>query len=112
MPVKKGDTIIKKIPPTVGESGKTVLDKEVEGIKGNEYILEEFCGTNTEVKDDSLVASEEGIVTFVDNRYVVEKEYIIKTNIGLETGSIDISKDLDVQIIVEGDVNDEYKVSG
>ena len=109
--VRKGDTIIKKIPPSAGETGKTVLGKEIPGIKGKDILIEQFGGKNTDVKDDSIIASIDGIVKFVDKRYVVEKNFKIATDVGLETGSIKIPRDSDVEIIIDGDIKYGYEVT-
>jgi len=109
--VRKGDTIVKKAPPSAGETGKTVLGKEIPGIKGKDILIEQFGGKNTELKDDSIVASTDGIVKFVDNRYVVEKDFKIATDVGLETGSIKIPRDADVEIIIDGDIKSGYEVA-
>ncbi|NVM04345.1 MAG: DUF342 domain-containing protein [Candidatus Helarchaeota archaeon] len=108
---RKDDTIIKKVPPSAGEPGKSVLGKEIPGIKGKDISIIQFSGINTEVKDDSIIASIDGIVKFVDNRYVVEKEFKITTNVGLETGSIKIPRDSDVELIVDGDIKSGYEVT-
>lgn len=108
--VRKGDTIIKKVPPSAGETGKSVLGKEIPGIKGKDIFIGQFSGKNTEVKDDSIIASVDGIVKFVENKYVVEKDFKIATDVGLETGSIKIPRDSDVEIIIDGDIKDGYEV--
>jgi len=109
--VRKGDTIIKKAPPSAGETGKTVLGKKIPGIEGKDILIEQFSGINTEVKDDSIVASIDGIVKFVDNKYVIEKDFKIATDVGLETGSIKIPRDSDVEIIIDGDIKGGYEVT-
>jgi len=109
--VRKGETIVKKIPLTVGLPGLTVTGKEIPGISGEDILIEQFCGPNTGIKEDSIIAVESGIVKITDKRYSVEKEFMINTDIGVETGSIDLPLDADVELTVKGDIQDGYKVS-
>ncbi len=108
--LRKGGTIIRRVSPTIGRSGRTVRGKEIQGTKGKDLFLGQFSGTNTEIKDDSIVAKTDGIVKFVDNRYVVENECKINSNVGLETGSIIIPKDSGVVLEIEGDIKNGYEV--
>ncbi len=109
--VKKGDIIIKKKPPTIGDPGKTVLGKEIPGISGKDILIDQFCGGNIEIQGDSLISAIEGIVQFSQDKYSVEKEFKIKSGVGLETGSIEIPLDSGVELVVDGDIQDGYKVS-
>ncbi|MCK4967273.1 DUF342 domain-containing protein, partial [bacterium] len=93
------------------ESGKTVKGTEIPGLQGNDMLLEQFCGKNTEIAGNAIVASINGIVKFEDNRYTVEKELKLNCDIGVETGAINIPKDLDITLIIDGDVQDGYTVT-
>ncbi|MFC1564047.1 flagellar assembly protein A [candidate division KSB1 bacterium] len=110
VPVNKDEEIVVKTPPTQGEPGKSIFGKEIPGIWGKDFDLDELGGLNTEIEENRLVATHDGFVITRANRLNVEPVYRIYDDIGPATGSIDIPQSYDVEIAISKDVKSGYSV--
>ncbi len=110
VPVNKGEEIVVKTPPTQGESGKSIFGKEIPGIWGKDFDLDEIGGLNTETDGNCLLASKDGFIIIRTNKFSVEPVYRIYDDIGPATGSIDIPQSYDVEIAISKDVKSGYSV--
>ncbi len=101
---REGEVLATKTTPTRGESGKNVLGKVVPGKLGKEISLDLFKGKNTKIEDDKLIAECDGIVSLSGLLVNVDTTHKIDENIGRGTGSIDLPKDIDISLIINGDI--------
>lgn len=108
---QKGDVLAVRYPPTRGEPGRTVLGNTIPGKNGKEISLDLFQGTNTQINGDQLIASDTGAVRLHKLLVNVEKQFEIRDHIGMNTGSIDLPQDIDIEVIVNGDVQRGFSVS-
>jgi len=102
--IRKGETIAIRHPPTRGEAGENVLGRVMPGKFGKEISLDLFKGSCTKIVGDKLIAECDGIISLKGLQVNVESTYQINDNIGRNTGSIDIPKELDITLIIQGDV--------
>ena len=109
--VPKGETLAVKYPPTRGEPGKNVLGRAIPGKFGKEISLDLFNGINTKIEGDKLIAECDGIVSLHTIQVNVENKFTISDHVGRSTGSIDLPKDLDVTLIVNGDIQRGFNVT-
>jgi uncharacterized protein (DUF342 family) len=107
---RKGETLAIKHPPTRGEPGTSVLGRSLPGKLGKDIALDLFMGVNTEIKEDKLIAITDGIITLNALQVNIEKTYKINDHIGRNTGSIDLPKDLDITLIVDGDIQRGFSI--
>ncbi|MCP4728365.1 MAG: DUF342 domain-containing protein [bacterium] len=110
VPVNKGEEVVVKNPPTQGKPGKSIFGKELPGIWGKDFDLDEIGGLNTEADGNCLIASKDGFVIVRSNKFNVETVYRIYDDIGPATGSIDIPQSFDVEIAISKDVKSGYSV--
>ncbi len=109
--VREGDTLAVKYPPTRGEPGKNVLGRAIPGKFGKQITLDLFKGINTRIEGDKLIAECDGIVSLYTLQVNVETNYTISDHVGRSTGSIDLPKDLDVTLIINGDIQRGFSVT-
>jgi len=106
-PVKVGDVIQIRTPPTRGEPGKDVFGKEIPGRIGRNRLL--IKGINTSISKDGLYLSavEEGLLYFSPGGVVnVRAVYTVNGDVDYHTGIIDYGGD----VIVKGDVRAGFDV--
>jgi len=108
--VRKGETIAIKYPPTRGKPGQNILGRVIPGKFGKEISLDLFKGSNTKIVDDKLIAEFNGIISLKGLLVNVESTYQINDNVGRNTGSIDLPKEIDITLIVQGDVQRSFSV--
>jgi hypothetical protein len=87
--VGKGDVLAKRIPPTLGIPGRTVLDKEIPAKDGKPVNL--LGGKNTAISEDGnvLVASIDGQVVIKDGKISVLPVYEVPADVDNSTGDIE-----------------------
>ena len=108
--VRKGETIAIKYPPTRGKPGQNVLGRVIPGKFGKEISLDLFKGSNSKIAGDRLIADCDGIISRRALQVNIESTYRINDNIGRNTGSIDIPKEIDITLMVQGDVQRSFSV--
>jgi len=110
VPVKAGEELAIKIPPTQGDPGRNIFDKEIPGIWGSDFNLDEIGGLNTEVDQENLLAKVDGFVGHHAIKITVDPVYRVYENIGPATGSIDIPLAYEVTIQTSKDVLSGFKI--
>lgn len=101
--VQKGQKLCRRIPPTNGKSGRSLLGKEIKAPDGRDSKLP--MGPNTEYSKsdgpDVLEASSDGCVTLNQSHLVEVKPMLeIKGDVDFSTGNINFNGTL----VVGGDV--------
>lgn len=105
--VKIGDPLAKKIPPTDGIKGFTVVGAPLEPVPGQDIELKPGEGTIISPKNnDVLVSTRVGLPRIIDNGMEVDEVYKIK-NVDVSTGHIQFEG----SVIIDGDVCEGMKVS-
>jgi hypothetical protein len=105
--VKKGQELVKLVPPTKGTPGKNVLDQIIPAVDGVEAKLP--VGANTQVNPDApsvLIAGTDGNVKYNGTVVEISEGFVIKGNVDFSTGNIKYAK----SVIVAGDVTAGFKV--
>ncbi len=102
--VRTGETLAIKYPPTRGESGMNVYGKTMPGRLGKEISLDLFRGKHTKIKENKLIAENDGIIEIEGLFVNAETTFKINNNVGRGTGSIDLPKDLNITLIINGDI--------
>lgn len=104
--IHKGDVLCEIIKPTEGEDGISVKGAKIVGRAGRPAELPR--GANVELSQDAtkLVASENGRVTFVGGKFVVERALVIREDVDISTGDIDF----DGNVLIRGDVRGGFTV--
>jgi len=105
--VMKGEKLAEIIPPVTGETGYTVLGKEIPPKKGITPVLP--IGKNT--KPDSqnqnfLVSDIDGGVKLNGTIVEVDSVFLVKENVDYSTGNISFKG----SIVINGDVKSGFKV--
>ena len=108
--IRKGETIVIKYPPTRGKPGQNVLGRVIPGKFGKEISLDLFKGSNSKIAGDKLIAKSDGVISLKGLQVNVESIYRINDNIGRNTGSIDIPKEIDITLMIQGDIQRSFSV--
>ncbi|MBZ4665486.1 FapA family protein [Mahella sp.] len=87
--VRKGDVLARRIPPTSGTAGRTVLDKEIPAKDGKPVNL--LGGKNTAISEDgdTLIASIDGQVVIRDGKISVLPVYEVPADVDNSIGDIE-----------------------
>lgn len=104
--VAAGEPVLRRLPPTKGVDGVTVLGEVTLAPPGMQ--LEFVPGEGTEISADNpdlLLASREGMPRLTDNGAVVDEVYAVKT-VDLSTGHVQFRG----AVVVNGDVTESMKV--
>lgn len=86
---RKGQDLYRKVPPTIGESGKDVMGNEIPGLPGRDLKMVVGSGTEADANDENLIkASIDGEI--VVNRGVVQIASVHKVDgdVDYSTGNI------------------------
>jgi uncharacterized protein (DUF342 family) len=102
--VKKGDKLIRRIPPQPGNDGNTVFGIRIKTAPSKEALFR--VGVGTEVSEDDpniLIAAHDGAVK-INSRGEIEVRTakVITGDIDYSTGNISFSGDLKIQGTVRG----------
>ncbi len=108
--VKKGQVLIKRIPPTRGKPGYNVRGEEIKGLLGKDLAWRNLAGKNTQVEGDDLVPSLDGIYTKEGNKINIVSSLMLEGDLGLKSGSIILPLESDLEIIVPGDIKSGFTV--
>ncbi len=108
--VKKGDLLVKLIPPLRGLEGTNILGVKIPGLPGQDRELKEISGQGTKIEDNYLVSAKDGFVYVKEKRIQILSYYEISSSIGMSTGSIDLPLELDLELIVTNDVSSGYTI--
>lgn len=108
--ISKGDLLVKKIPPTIGESGCTVTGKEIEGKKGKDLNIRNYSGQGTiilEEEPDEIVAAIDGIYKLQKSGKVIVLDlFTIKSDIDYSTGNVRSTS----SVVIHGDIKSGFEV--
>lgn len=104
--VRRGDLLITKIPPTIGETGIDVTGKEIQPKPGKDIKLPK--GKNVEIGPDgmSLFAAIDGQVFLTGNKVSVLPVYIVDGDVDLETGNIQFLGN----VVIKGNVQEGFSI--
>lgn len=98
--VKKGQVLVTRTPPKIGNPGKDVFGKVIPNVVGKEAILPQ--GKNVLVSEDgnSLIAEIDGQISYLNNKISIHSTYEVPANVDNSTGNIDFVGN----VIVKGNV--------
>jgi len=105
--VKRGSVLMKRTPPTSGESGKGVDGSELYAQAGKDRLLQK--GTNTVISEDGLelIADASGAIVFTRGNQVSVRDVVtVAENVDFSTGNIHSPG----SIRINGDVRAGFKV--
>lgn len=104
--VRKGELLVRKIPATRGESGRTVTGKEIPGLAGKDIVL--HGGKGTELSEDGLElrAAIDGRPLLQGNKVVVLPVYDLPGDLDLNTGNVDFVG----SVVVRGSVKSGLRI--
>ena len=108
--IRKDEIVAQRIPPTIGAPGTSVTGKEIPGIPGADKNLVEVRGAGTVIDGDNLLAEHDGVITLKSGVIHIEKVFRIRDDLGMNTGSIALPKDLDLHIVIEKDIVKGFKL--
>lgn len=105
--VKKGEPLVKLIPPTKGTPGINICG---ETVKCNDGVPAKIpIGSNTEIlpTDPSvLISSIDGVVSYKGSVVDVSEGFVVKGDVGFSTGHIKYGK----TVVISGDVKGGFNV--
>ncbi|RLQ98288.1 DUF342 domain-containing protein [Falsibacillus albus] len=107
--VKEGDCLGKKTRPTKGESGKTVIGREIPGPSGKdqEFVYDKKTIELIDEGENSyLIAKVNGVLEFINGKISVGPHLIIEGDVGYETGNIEF----DGTVTIKGTVQRGFSV--
>jgi len=106
--INKSDKLCRRIPPTVGQAGRSVTDKEIPPKEGRDLVLPQGPNTETSPNDpELLIASVDGCVSLNSSKLVeVKPKLEIKGDVDYSTGNIKFVGSL----VIAGDVKTDFKV--
>ena len=102
--ISQGTVICRLLPTVDCISGTNILGDKLMGVEGKQAQLPK--GDNTEIKDDTLVASKEGDIQFKDGKFTVQNVLQIKGDVDNSVGNIDFAGD----VVVNGNVREGYVI--
>ncbi len=96
--VKKGQPLIRRIPPQPGKKGRSILGKDIDPPKSKDAVLSPSLGTEIlEENPDLLVAATDGAVSLnTAGGMEVRTAKVINGDIDYSTGNISFSGDLKI----------------
>ncbi|BBN82107.1 hypothetical protein PA25_20920 [Pseudoalteromonas sp. A25] len=104
--VKPGAPLMKRIPPTKGETGYTVFGDVLEPKPGRDFDLQVLEGTKLDPNDPNvLVADAKGVPVAVPRGMRVD-DVLCYNNVDVSTGHIEF----DGSVIVSGDVKEGMRI--
>lgn len=104
--VEEGGLICDIIPPTNAIPGMNVLGNEVRGRDGKKAIAPKGQNTRVDEQETALLATIEGVLSFVAGRFQVDPLLIIRGDVDNAVGNLNVIGDL----LVDGDVREGYSV--
>lgn len=92
--VAEGDLLARCIPPTPGEPGRTVQDKEIPPKPGKAAKMPR--GRNVQISEDgcAMTALRNGRVDYLNGRVEVSDQYVIGGSVDMGVGNIDFQGDV------------------
>ncbi len=106
--VAKGSLLVRKIPATKGNPGKTVTGVDIPATEGKDVTLTANKGVITNPENpNEYIADTDGQVILKDNKISVQSIYEINGDVNLSTGNIEFVG----TVIVKGDVKDGFKIN-
>ncbi len=104
--VRENDILCTKIPAERGIVGRDVTGQEIEAPLGKDIRMP--AGKNTRISEDGLhvLAAIDGNVDMVKKSVVVMDTFVVKGDVGVETGNIDSI----CNVLIYGDVKSGYYV--
>ncbi len=106
-PIREGDIIQIRTPPTQPRAGLDVFGKPIPGREGRDIKLKK--GKNTEISDDGclLIATDEGFLYLgTGNRVNVRDVYIVTGDLDYRYGTVEYKGD----IVIKGDIRTGFNV--
>lgn len=104
--IREDEVICDIIAPTKAVSGYNVFNGEVRGKDGRKATVPKGQGTKLNEEEETLVAAQDGVVTFDNGRFRVDPLLIIETNVETVTGNIETVGD----VLIYGDVLEGFTV--
>lgn len=104
--VRAKTVVMLKVPSTKGTPGKKLQGELIPTTDGEDKPIP--LGRNTSLSSDrlQLIADIDGFLVFEEDRIHVDTVYETSTDVGVETGNLEVYGD----IIVNGDVRPGYRV--
>jgi uncharacterized protein (DUF342 family) len=104
--VVAGQPLARKLPPEVGQPGRTVTGKVIPARNGRDVPAP--IGRNVHMGDDgaTLIADINGLVTFISGKINVEEIFTVPGDVDLKTGNVMFLG----TVIVQGNVEDGFSV--
>ena len=103
--VEAGTKLVTKIESEPGEAGKNIEGKKIEPEPPKEVSLPK--GENTEITDDNtLISTEEGHISYEQDKVNVVTVYKVKGDVDFNTGNIDFIG----SVFVEGNVTEGFEI--
>lgn len=100
------DIICDIIPPTEAIPGHNVIGGEIRGKDGRKANVPNGQNTAINQEGTALVATIDGAISFANGRFRVDPLVIIKGDIEVATGNLDVVGD----VLIYGDVREGYNV--
>jgi len=104
-PVKKGQQILAKLPPTEGAQGMNIFGKAITSA-GQDLGIPYGAGTYLSKDGLTLYAAEDGIASWTAGRVTVADVIHIPGNVDSQTGDIKV----DGSLFIDGDVRSGFRV--
>jgi uncharacterized protein (DUF342 family) len=104
--VVAGQPLARKLPPEIGQPGRTVTGKAIPARNGKDIPTP--MGRNVHMGDDgaTIIADINGLVTFIGGKINVEEIYTVPGDVDARTGNIMFLG----TVIVQGNVEDGFSV--
>lgn len=101
-----GDVICDVIPPTKATPGMNINGAEVKGRDGRKANAPKGNGTNMNEQDTQLIATIDGVLSFISQRFRVDPLLIIKGDVDTAVGNLDVIGD----VLINGDIQEGFAV--
>ena len=105
--VREGEVICDVLLPTTGTPGKTVRGKTVPAPDGKYATPPNGPGTHISEDGTALLASLDGVLTFLGGGFRVDPLLIVKGDVDNAIGNLDVIGD----ILIYGDIREGYTVT-
>lgn len=104
--ITKDQVICDIVAPTEGTPGYTIYNSELKGRDGRKAKPPNGPNTLVNLDETAVIAAQDGVLSFKAGRFQVDPLLVIKGDVGLAVGNLDVLGD----VVIEGDVLEGYTV--
>ncbi|MEN6349375.1 MAG: FapA family protein [Syntrophomonas sp.] len=104
VPIKAGEVLATRLPPTRGENGLNIFGEDIAAIPGKDAFFNVGKGVIT--MEEKAIAEFDGALSWINGKITVIRLLTIKGDVDFSTGNIDFMG----KVLINGSIQDGFKV--